>query len=53
MNDTREVDFSKWCPKCKYKDIQEGDKEIRCDECLSYGYNIDSRKPVNFEAANG
>lgn len=41
------VDFDKWCPKCKHKDINSTD--MPCDECLSHPVSFNSERPVNFE----
>ena len=43
----REANFNKYCPLCKYEELDESD-DI-CNECLTFSYNIDSRKPVLFE----
>ena len=47
MNDPREVNFEEYCKKCKYKDTEETDDP--CNECLNQGFNIDSKKPINFK----
>lgn len=47
MNDTKEVDFREWCPKCKYADNPA--VEDPCNGCLAQGWNIDSHKPINFK----
>lgn len=44
---TKEVLFSQFCSKCKNKDTKETD--MPCDECLEYGYNEDSHKPIHFK----
>lgn len=41
------VDFEKYCPKCKSKDVAES--EDPCFECLKEPVNVDSHKPVRFE----
>ena len=46
MNNTREVRFDEWCPKCKNADTPETDDP--CNGCLQQGWNIDSHQPVNF-----
>ena len=46
-NAKKEVDFNTWCPKCKYENEEE--TVDVCNECLTFGYNIDSHKPVNFK----
>ena len=45
----REVRFDKYCETCKHKNKNE--KEDPCNECLEYGYNTESEKPVNYELA--
>lgn len=47
----KEVDFLKYCPECKYKNVDES--EDPCDECLEYPTNAYSRKPVNFKEKKG
>lgn len=42
-----EVDFKQYCKTCKYCDIPE--KCDPCCECLDYGYNTESHKPVNWK----
>lgn len=46
-NHLKLVDFTKWCPKCKYEKVDE--TEEPCNECLAYPANEDSTKPVNWE----
>lgn len=46
---THEVNFEKWCKKCKHADESEWDEKSPCYECLNQGYNIDSTKPVLWE----
>ena len=41
------VDFKTYCESCKYKDKK--DYEDPCNECLDYGTNENSRKPVKYE----
>lgn len=43
----REVDFNKYCETCKHKDKEE--KKDPCNECLDYGFNVESEKPVKYE----
>jgi hypothetical protein len=48
MNDIeREVDFEKYCKLCKHSKLDE--KFDPCCECLEYGYNQESERPVNFK----
>lgn len=48
MNDIyREVDFEKYCKTCEFKDLEE--KHDPCCDCLDYGYNAESAKPVNWK----
>lgn len=46
-NEEKEVQFYKYCPKCKYRDVEA--VEEPCNTCLSNPVNINSRKPVKFE----
>ena len=43
-----EVGFETYCKICKYKDKAE--KYDPCCECLDYGYNDESSKPMYWEA---
>lgn len=49
MNETnlREVDFDKYCKACKYKETPEAMDP--CNECLDYGMNYETEKPVSFK----
>ncbi len=58
QGNTKEVYFSLYCHKCKWRD-KMGDPEMtadgysendKCHECLENPYNYDSHKPVNYEA---
>ena len=42
------VDFEKWCPKCKYAKLKE--TVMPCFACLDEPVNMNSTKPVRFEA---
>lgn len=44
----RIVEFDKYCQKCKHKGTSSFDEP--CDSCLEYPANLDSRKPLYFEA---
>lgn len=41
------VEFEKYCPTCKHKDIKE--EEQPCHDCLTEPANQYSHKPVNYE----
>lgn len=41
------VDFKNYCPKCKYSSYPE--KTDPCCECLEFGANEETRKPINFK----
>jgi hypothetical protein len=41
------VDFKKYCKTCKHKEL--GEKFDPCNECLDYGYNLNSQKPMKWE----
>lgn len=43
-----EVYFHEYCKTCKYKEVK--DVKEPCNECLSNPVNIDSHKPVKWEA---
>ena len=43
----KEVYFHIYCETCKHKDLK--DHEDPCNECLEYGANVDSHKPVKWE----
>ena len=45
---TKEVYFWEYCKTCKYQSTRED--EDPCDECLQYGSNQNSHKPVNWTA---
>lgn len=45
--DHREVNFYKYCPLCKYSELNSTDEP--CDECLGYPENMYSEKPVKYE----
>lgn len=49
-DDYKEVYFHKYCPKCKYKDVEE--IKDPCNECLGEPYNLYSHKPVKFKENN-
>lgn len=46
-NHLKMVDFEKYCELCKHEKTSEAEEP--CSECLSYGMNEDSHKPVNWE----
>lgn len=41
---SKEVNFRLYCPKCRYYDLKE--TEDPCNDCLNYGSNEDSHRPV-------
>ena len=43
----KEVFFNEYCPKCKYKNLQENKEP--CETCLSEPSRYDSHKPIKFE----
>lgn len=47
-NNYKEVDFHSYCPKCKNEKVKEEDDP--CYECLQEPCNLNSSKPVNYEA---
>lgn len=46
---TKECFYDVYCETCKYKNTEETDDP--CNECLTFGYNIDSHKPRRYEEA--
>ena len=44
---TKEVYYHHWCQFCVDKDTEE--TLDPCDDCLHYGWNEDSHRPVNFK----
>lgn len=44
----KEVYFEEYCHKCKHEKLKES--EDPCFECLSEVTNLNSHKPVKFEA---
>lgn len=44
------VDFEHYCKLCKHKDVLDTDEP--CTECLEYGGNTESDRPVLFEAVH-
>lgn len=42
-----EVDFKTYCPLCVNRDLNE--HQDPCNECLEYGTNENSTKPVLFK----
>ena len=51
IGDPKEVDFAKYCKKCKHFETQ--DYEEPCNECLENQAMQDSHKPMNFEEKDG
>lgn len=45
---TKEVQFDIWCPQCVH--YNKDATEDPCWDCLNQGWNIDSHKPICFEA---
>lgn len=44
---TKEVFYFAYCSKCKHKDLDESEEP--CNECLTFGENDNSHKPIRFE----
>ena len=42
----KEVDFKKYCPLCKYEDLD--DFLNPCDDCLTWPVNLGTSKPMKF-----
>lgn len=51
MQNYKEVDFATYCPKCKNFKVLE--TEDPCNECLTHGAMLNSRKPLNFKEKKG
>ena len=47
IENTKEVYFHEYCPKCVHKDVDE--TEDPCNECMTHFYMINSHKPYNFK----
>ena len=47
MDEYLEVYFDKYCKTCKHEKVNE--VEDPCNDCLDYGMNEQSRKPVKWE----
>ena len=47
----KEVDFKKYCPLCEHEKLK--DWKDPCCECLEYGMNEGTSKPVFFKEKNG
>lgn len=45
--DLQFVDFSKYCPKCEYSELDE--KFDPCNECLDDGANVQSERPTHYK----
>ena len=45
--DYKEVFFDQYCKTCQYEKLDE--KMDPCNECMDYGYNAESNKPVMWE----
>lgn len=46
------VDFNKYCPSCKYRDLEKNDNQQEpepCNECLTEPVNLYSTKPVKYK----
>lgn len=49
MGMIKEVDFHKYCPLCAYWECNMNEEP--CNDCLTYGVNMYSEKPVRFAQA--
>lgn len=43
----KEVYFDQYCKTCEHETLEE--KFDPCNECLDYGYNSESHKPMMWE----
>lgn len=48
VRNDKEVYFHEYCKQCKH--FKEDDASESCNECLNNPSNINSHKPVNFDA---
>lgn len=48
IGETREVHFNEYCETCKHRDLSE--KDDPCFDCLDEPVNVNSHKPVKWEA---
>lgn len=46
--ESQEVYFHEYCPKCKYKGVDDTESGEPCNECLDNPVNLYSHKPVNY-----
>lgn len=46
MKNTKEVYFDEYCDACKHSD-KKGSEEP-CTTCLTYGYNFNTHKPMEY-----
>lgn len=46
--DEKIIDFEKWCKLCKHQD--EPEESLPCRDCLDVPVNVNSTKPVKWEA---
>ena len=46
MNNTKEVDFHKYCKTCKYRRLKES--KDPCNDCLANPNNDNSNKPLYY-----
>ena len=44
----KEVYFWRYCPKCTHYEEEKPEDSETCDLCLTFGWNTDSHKPINF-----
>lgn len=49
-NQYKFVDFNLYCETCKYKNIKDELGEEPCNSCLAEPVNLNSVKPVKYEA---
>ena len=48
-DNTKFVEFERYCYRCAHYDEDEADPKSKCYGCLDEPVNIDSHKPVNFK----
>lgn len=45
------VKFDEYCKTCVYKNDEESDPYLKCNDCLNEPARINSQKPLNYKKA--
>lgn len=51
MENTKFVEFDKYCKTCVNKDVEEADPYKPCHDCLSVPARENSSKPISYKEA--